>query len=78
MNKKIIERINWDSYKKFLISSIQNEKLWEFMSFDDEQNVHTLNIRNMEKELSFIYKKEYLMILDLHKDSEDYFNDFLN
>lgn len=75
MNIKTTD-IDWQEYRKELVSSLSNERLWALGTTEDE-NPHLHNIEDMEKELNAVNNAEYETVIVLHADDSGYFDDFL-
>jgi hypothetical protein len=64
-------RVNWESVKEDIKSSISNERIWGFggSEFSEE------NIMRLEEELELIDNEDYESLLDYV--DEDYLNEFI-
>lgn len=70
-------QINWEEYRKNLVSSLSNERLWALGCNDFSYNPHISNIAELETEIKHIDEEDYDTIISMHKDTSEYFNDFL-
>jgi len=80
MEKYLIEKIDWDAYRKNLENSIENEKIWSLGATGDE-NPHEENIENLQDELEYIVDGQYEAIVGekfkvMGNDAVNYFYDF--
>lgn len=70
------EKIDWQKYRKDLIGSLSNERIWA-LGHTGGYNPHLDNISRYEIELEFLDEEDYDTILEMYSDTPDYFNDFL-
>lgn len=75
MNIKTTD-INWQEYRKELTASLSNERLWA-LGVTSGENPHLQNIEMLEEELSAIDRSDYQTVIDMHKDTPGYFDDYL-
>lgn len=72
MNKN---QINWEEYRKDLVSSLSNERIWAIGCTG--YNPHVENIVELETEIKSIDKGDYDAVIKMHEDIPGFFNDFL-
>lgn len=70
------EQINWQEYRKDLLASLSNERLWA-LGYNGSNNPHLQNIEDIEEELHAIDISDYDTVINKHSDTPEFFNDFL-
>lgn len=70
------EQINWQEYRKDLLASLSNERLWA-LGHTGSNNPHLKNIEDKEEELHAIDISDYDAVINKHSDTPEFFNDFL-
>lgn len=70
------EQINWQEYRKDLLASLSNERLWA-LGYNGSNNPHLQNTEDIEEELHAIDISDYDAVINKHSDTPEFFNDFL-
>ncbi|KAA3694442.1 hypothetical protein [Bacteroides salyersiae] len=70
------EQIDWQAYRKGLVSSLSNERLWS-LGCNSEENFHLENIADLEDEIEAIDRGDFDMILEKHEEFPELFDDCL-
>lgn len=70
------EQIDWQAYRKGLVSSLSNERLWS-LGCNSEENFHLENIAGLEEEIAVIDRGDFDMILEKHEEFLELFDDYL-
>ena len=68
------EQIDWQAYRKGLVSSLSNERLWS-LGCNSEENFHLENIADLEDEIEAIDRGDFDMILEKHEEFPELFDD---
>lgn len=70
------EQLDWQAYRKGLVSSLSNERLWS-LGCNSEENFHLENITGLEEEIAAIDRGDFDMILEKHEEFLELFDDYL-
>lgn len=70
------EQIDWQAYRKELLSSLSNERLWS-LGCPSGENFHLENIADLEDEIAAIDRGDFDMILEKHEEFPELFDDCL-
>lgn len=70
------EQIDWKAYRKDLVGSLSNERLWA-LGAAPYDNTHLMNMADLEDEIEAIDSEDFDMILEKYEEFPDIFNDFL-
>lgn len=68
------EQIDWQAYRKELVGTLANERLYALGSVD---NTHLVNMADFEDEIEAIDSEDFDMILEKYEEFPDIFKDFL-
>lgn len=71
------EQVNWRKFRRDLIASLSNERLWSLECTMDEDNPHLVNIEDLEEEIAAIDHSDFDMILEKHQEFPEFFDDYL-
>lgn len=68
-------QINWQEYRKYLISSLSKERIWAIGYTG--YNPHMANIAELKAEIKSIDEGDYDTVFNMHINTPEYFDNFL-